>query len=160
PEFYVNRALALNALGRYAEAVADLTRALEKGAGETRLYFLRARVRDKAGDRAGAQRDREEGLRREPTDERSWVARGVARAEREPQAALADFEQALRLNPRSLGALQNIANVLGDEPDRVQDAVDALTKALDYAPDFVLARSGRGILLARQGRRDAALADA
>src|SRR5262249_57799695 len=62
PEFYVNRALALNALGRYAEAVADLTRALEKGAGETRLYFLRARVRDKAGDRAGAQRDREEGL--------------------------------------------------------------------------------------------------
>jgi tetratricopeptide (TPR) repeat protein len=159
-EPYVNRALAFNALGKHAEAVADLTRALELGAGETRLYFLRARIRDKAGDREGAKRDRAEGFKRQPTDERSWIARGVARLEKEPQAALADFREALRVNPRSFGALQNIANVLGDEPGRLQEAVDALTKALEYAPDFVPARSGRGVLLARQGKRAEALADA
>jgi tetratricopeptide (TPR) repeat protein len=84
----------------------------------------------------------------------------VARLQKEPQAALADFREALRVNPRSFGALQNIANVLGDEPGRLQEAIDALTKALEYAPDFVPARSGRGVLLARQGKRAEALADA
>ena len=36
----------------------------------------------------------------------------------------------------------------------------ALDRALDLYPDYVPARSGRGVLLARLGKRDAALSDA
>ena len=56
--------------------------------------------------------------RREPTDEKSWLARALARAKKDPKAALDDIAKALELNPRSYQALQNIAYVLGDEPER------------------------------------------
>jgi tetratricopeptide (TPR) repeat protein len=159
-EPYINRALARHGMGNYAGAIQDLTHALELGAPYTRIYFMRARVREKAGDRDGAQRDREEGLRRFPADEHSWVARGVARLPREPEAALADFDQALALNPRSLAALQNKAHVLADKPGRLEEAIAVLNQAVALYPDYVAARSGRGVLHARLGQREAALQDA
>ena len=54
------------------------------------------------GDKKGAQRDRAVGLRERPTDDRSWLARGLARLP-DLEAALADFREAYKLNPRSHG---------------------------------------------------------
>jgi tetratricopeptide (TPR) repeat protein len=159
-EALVNRALARQGLGHYSEAIADLTRALDLGAPETRLYFLRARLREKVKDVDGARRDYEEGLRREPADEKSWIARGLARLNREPQAALADFTQALKINPRSVAALQNSAHVLAEKLNQPEAALAMMEKAVACAPESGSARSGRGVLLARLGRRDAACRDA
>jgi serine/threonine protein kinase/tetratricopeptide (TPR) repeat protein len=159
-EPYVNRGISLLDRKDHAGAIADFTKALDLGAPWTRVYFLRARAKELAGDRRGAEQDRAEGFRREPTDEQSWIARGVAREDRDPQRALADYRKALELNPRSFGALQNIARVLSDDPRLLEEAVAALTKALDIEPDYAPARSGRGVLLARLGRRKAALEDA
>jgi len=159
-EAWLNRGLARQQLKDYAGAIADLTRALDLGAPATRLYFLRARVRDWAGDREGAQRDRNEGFRREPTDEASWVARGLARLPKDLPGALADYKKALELNPRCVQAWQCIANALGDEKEGLEEAIQAETRALALAPDYAFAWSGRGILLARQGHRAAAHADA
>jgi serine/threonine protein kinase/Flp pilus assembly protein TadD len=156
---YINRALARLGLGDYAKAIDDLTRALDLGAPYTRVYFMRARVRDKAGDRDGARRDWEEGLRQEPTDEKSWVARGMARLAKDPEGARADFEKALELNPRSLAALQNVAHVLS-KLDRNEEAVKVLNTTVRLHPDYVPAQIGRGVLLARLGRREAAHKDA
>jgi serine/threonine protein kinase/tetratricopeptide (TPR) repeat protein len=183
---FINRALAHQGLAQYLEAAADLTRALECGSGQTRVLFMRARVWDRLGRRARplARADRAEGLKREPADEKSWIARGLARLPGDPRGALADFDQALRLNPRSVAALQNRAHVLADHMpvcrpglplpwclphallgarerlEQTLQAVDALDRALTIAPDYVPARSGRGVLLARLGKRAEALADA
>jgi serine/threonine protein kinase/Flp pilus assembly protein TadD len=159
-EAYVNRALAHLALGHYNRADIDLTHALEAGTRETRVYFTRANVRRLAGDKPGADADRAEGLRREPCDEVSWVARGLARMGADPKGALADFDRALAVNPHYLLALEDRAAVLAERLGRTGDAVEALGQVIRLAPERGPARAGRGVLLARLGRRDEALRDA
>ena len=160
PESYVNRALARLESKNYQGAIADLNAAIEMGARWTRVYFMRAVVKERAGDRDGAQRDREEGMRRTPTDEDSWVARGVARLGIDPKGALGDFDEALKLNPRSQSALDDKANVLAERLGRTEEAIKVLDQSIKYYPEYVAARSSRGVLLARLGKRVAALKDA
>lgn len=157
---YINRALALLDQGRYREAIADVSRALERPDVPTRAWFIRAKARALSGDRDGAARDRAEGLRREPTDDLSWVARGVARLPGDPKGALADFDSALALNPRSRPAFQNKASVLSEYLGQTDEAVRVLDVALQHHPRSVNALAGRGVLLARLGRRESAHEDA
>ena len=157
---YYNRALAKFRLGDLPGAQADLTHLLMDPKPPLRAYFLRARVRARQGDRAGAARDQEEGLRGEPRDEQDMTSQGLARQARDPQAALADYERALKLNPRYPAALQNKANVLAESLGRTNEAILALDQILIHYPDDVPARAGRGVYHARLGHRDAAHADA
>jgi serine/threonine protein kinase/Tfp pilus assembly protein PilF len=147
-----------------AEAERDLTRALALKPKGTWVYFVRAAVRDKLGDMAGAGHDRREGVRLEPDDVAGWIDRGYARLagndKESTNAALADFEKALALNPRSVQALQNKAHVLGERLGQTEEAVKVLDKALELYPGYVPARLGRGVLLARLGQRERAVADA
>lgn len=159
-EARVNRALALIGLKQYQAAEGDLTKALEAGLPITRIYFLRAQARSLAGDLPGASEDRAEGLRREPSDELSWIARGVARVGTDPEGAIRDFDAALQLNPRSPQALQNKAHVLSERLNRIDDAIHTLDLAIELNPDFQPAWAGRGVLLARSGDRSAAHRDA
>jgi serine/threonine protein kinase/tetratricopeptide (TPR) repeat protein len=156
---YVNRAVAHQGLRRYADGIADLDRAAGLGASAARVCFLRAWLREAAGDAAGATADREEGMRREPADEHGWLARGSARMRTDPAGAAADFEAALRLNPRSLPALQNRAHVLG-RLGRNAESAAVLDRAVELYPDHAPARAGRGVMNARLGRWAAAEEDA
>lgn len=156
---YLNRALSRQGLQQFKEAEQDLTAALDHG-GPTRLYFLRARVREKLGNKKGANADTLEAMRLPPQDEKSWIARGIYQLNRDPKAALADFEQALRVNPHSADALQNKAHVLAEKMGQNQESLKALNRLLELYPDSVKARNGRGVVLARLGKRDAALRDA
>jgi eukaryotic-like serine/threonine-protein kinase len=158
-EAYLNRGLAQEGLGRLENAIADLSRALELGTPRTQVYFLRAGMRAKAKDDEGARRDREEGMRLQPADEQSWVARGLAHLPGDPKEALADFDRALKLNPRSFPALQNKAHVLADHLHDDGEAVRVLDRIVGLYPDCAMGRAGRGVSLARLGHRDKALAD-
>lgn len=157
--WYTDRAVAHLAQKEPRKAFDDLNRALDLP-GPTRAYFIRAKVHAALGDADGARRDREEGLRREPHDEQSWLVRGWARLPRDPQGALADIEQALKLNPRSMTGLENQAHVLAEHLGRTEDAVAALTRLLKLAPDSAGTLASRGVLYARLGKRTEALADA
>jgi eukaryotic-like serine/threonine-protein kinase len=159
-EAEINRALACLALGQDQQALADLSLALEQGTPYTRVYLIRAEVRRRLGDLAGAQRDQEEGLRQQPRDELSYLARGQARLGTDPKGALADYTAALRLNPRSLPALRNQAHVLAETLRQPADAVAVLDRLLQLAPGELPARASRGVLLARLGKRDQAHRDA
>jgi tetratricopeptide (TPR) repeat protein len=159
-EAYINRALSRMGLGDFSGAVVDLDRALEHRQAPVRALFLRARARERLKDREGAARDRAEGLRRQPSDELSWVVRGLARLPDDPRGALSDFDAALALNPRSKPALQDKAHVLAERLSRTEEAVRALSTALLHYPDYVEALAARGVYQARLGRRDAALTDA
>jgi eukaryotic-like serine/threonine-protein kinase len=159
-EAYLNRALAWQGLHKYHEAVADLTCAMKLGTFHTRAYFMRARAKELLGDREGADGDIAEGLRLEPSGEKDWIARGVARLSKDPEAALADFSAALECNDRSRAALQNLAHVLAERLGRTREAVAVLDKAVTHYPDYVPARAGRGVLLARLKQGAAAHRDA
>jgi len=161
---YINRALAKEGLKDYDGAVRDLTIALELGEGHngplTAVYFLRAAARAKAKDIAGARRDREEGMRRQPTDEDGFIERGLARVAGDPKGALEDFDAALKINPVSFRGLQNKAAILVDKFGREEEALRVEDRAVQLYPDSALALAGRGVLQARAGRQEPARADA
>jgi tetratricopeptide (TPR) repeat protein len=90
------------------------------------------------------------------------VTRGYWRLQdNDAKGALADFDEALKLNPRSRDAMQNKAVVLADYLEKPKDAIAVLDRLLEQYPDYVEARAGRGVYLARIGdgkraRQDAA----
>jgi tetratricopeptide (TPR) repeat protein len=159
-EAFIQRAGVKERLGDRPGAVDDFTRALATGAAPVRVYFLRASLRDRMGDREAAKADREAGLKLKPADELSWVARGESRMAADPAGALADVEQALKLNPLSAAALQLKAHLLSEKLNRRAEAIAALDRTVELYADYVPARAGRGVLLARDGRRDEAIRDA
>jgi serine/threonine protein kinase/Tfp pilus assembly protein PilF len=158
-EAHLQRSRAKEALGDLRGAIADLTAALETGAAPTRVYFFRANLRDRVGDRKGAAADRTEGLKQTPADELSWVARAENKLDK-PADALDDVEQALRLNPSCIFAMQLKAHILAERLNRPADAIPVLDRAIEFSPDYVPARAGRGVLLARAGKRASAIRDA
>jgi tetratricopeptide (TPR) repeat protein len=157
----INRAVVREARKDWAGADRDVTEALAQTDAPTRLYFLRAQIRRAAGDIAAAERDATDGMKRTPTDAISWAARGEWRINDHPQDALKDFEEALKLNPRSRNALQDKAVVLAEKLNRPKEAVAVMDRLLEMYPSHVEARAGRGVYLARLGdgkraRQDAA----
>jgi eukaryotic-like serine/threonine-protein kinase len=159
-EARLTRALVLRGTRRYAEALADLDRLAQDPDAPTRVYFVRAQVREAAGDKAGAAADRAEGMRREPRDPASFVTRGLERAANDPAAALADFRAAERLDPFDPDAMANQAWLLGEKMGRPADALAALDRLLAIYPDHPTGQGARAVLLARLGRTEEAVAQA
>jgi tetratricopeptide (TPR) repeat protein len=120
---------------------------------------MRAKVWELAGDQDAAKRDLNEAAQLEPTDDVTWVARGYARLGTDLAGALRDFDGALAVNPRSLGALQNKSHVLS-KLDRTDEAIRVLDRVLELYPDYVKGRAGRGVMHARAENWAAAKADA
>jgi tetratricopeptide (TPR) repeat protein len=95
-----------------------------------------------------------------PNDEMSWVGRAEGNLGVDDAAALADVEEALKLNPLSMFGLQLKAHILAERLRRPADAVRVLDTAVELYPDYAAARAGRGVLLARQAKRAEAVRDA
>lgn len=156
---YLHRGLAQEALKNLDEAVRDWNKALELSINDTRVYFLLARAHERRGEHEAARLKFEEGLKREPTDAKSWEARGFARMRNDAKGALADLDRALERDPSSLKALQNKAYILSELLGRTDDALAVLDLLVDEHPDYTHGRVSRGVLLARLGRRDQAHRD-
>ena len=163
PDWYeppLNRAMVYRVLGDHRKADNDLTRALDLGGPATRIHFLRSIERRAAGDARGAEADLAEGLRREPDDSLGWIYRGNAQLSTNPEKALGDFASALKLDPRSLDAMQWSAYILSGLPGREEEEIRLLDRAVELHPEAVPLRSSRGVKLAILGRRDEAHRDA
>ncbi|MFO0957414.1 MAG: protein kinase [Isosphaeraceae bacterium] len=160
PEALMNRALARLALGDARGAVRDLDQALRMPGVPSRAWFIRARAHASAGEGDAARRDVEDGLNRPPTDALGWVARALARLPRDWKGALDDLEGALGADPRCREALQNKGALLGEVPGRAEEAIRAYDAAIACYPGAADSLVGRGVLLARLGRREAAIDDA
>ena len=156
---YLNRALAEISLGNLTAAENDLNLSISHN-GPTRAYFLRSQVRQQLGNQSAAKSDYETGLRTIPQDVDSWVTRGMAYLQQNPQQALADFQRALELNPQSRDALQNSAHVLSEKLGKADDAIDLLDQLLSHYPGDNPARIGRAVLCARAGQDERARSDA
>lgn len=156
----VNRAIARMGLGDRDGAMNDLTAAIATHRVPARAYFLRSQLYSRLGRSAEARADRERGLALTPIDAPDWVARGVARLAESPQAALADFQSALEIDPANRAALQSSAHVLSERLGRTEEAIASLTRLLELYPKEADARAGRAVLLARLGKAEESLADA
>ncbi|MBN9517152.1 protein kinase [bacterium] len=155
----LNRALAFQGLKDYPAALRDLDRVAAAGAPAARVGFMRARVLEFQGDTTAAKQELDRAMAAEPTDEVTWVTRGLARAATDPAGAVADLDAALRVNPWSLQAMQNKAHVLS-RMGRTADTLRTLDRVLELYPDYVPARAGRGVQHARAKNWPAARADA
>jgi tetratricopeptide (TPR) repeat protein len=169
--FRVQRALAREKLAGdkparekrvlYREALADADEAIRLGNRGNQVRFLRAGLRERLGDKEGAAEDRRAGLESEPRAEGDWIARGKARYRAgDVPGALEDFQKAVEANPRSLVGLHNQAHIYSERLGKNDEAIERLNRVLDCYPDLLPSLGGRAVLLARQGRRDQALADA
>ncbi len=143
-EYYIDRGQARDGLGREQDALDDLNRAEELGSTAVMLYYLRMQVHRRLGHDISARRDLDHLLRLTPTDEKGFVARGLARAANgDMKAALDDFTRAVQLNPNSVPALQDQASVLAEQLGRNREALAPLDRLLELYPAFARAR-GRG----------------
>jgi serine/threonine protein kinase/Tfp pilus assembly protein PilF len=156
----VSRAIANQYFGHPDLSLADLDIAIHNGFPETRVYFIRASVHRMLQNPEASQKDIEHGLRLVPTDERSWIARGLAQLPNHPELAMSDFREAKRLNPTSHDAYRNMSMVLSEYLKKPDESIAVLTEAMPHHPQDAYLWSGRGVLHARAGRRDAAVQDA
>jgi tetratricopeptide (TPR) repeat protein len=157
---YFRRALAWRQGQRDDRALTDLNSALAAGGPPLQILAVRAQVQRSLHDQEGYQRDMAECLKRQPGQELDWLARGMARARTDPRGALADFDEALKINPTSRPALNNKAYVLAEILNKQPEAVVQLNKVIKLFPDYAEAYSARGVSFARLGNREAALNDA
>ncbi len=157
---WVNLGIAQMARGDTTKAVASFDQALKYNPQYVRAYLLRARAKQRLGDMAAAEADRKRAFQYHPRDPLSYVARGVAIIAQDPEAALADFQAALQLDPNSTTALQDAASALAERLHRNEEAIPFLDRLVRLRPDDPGSLASRGVLLARLGRRDEAVRDA
>ena len=158
-DLYWQRA-RVHLLKNHAEAgLRDLEEAVRLGVPEGKLLVLRSELHAKAGDAVAAKRDLDAALGTEPSDATGWVERGRARIASDLTGALADFEKALELEPKSIHALLMKAYVL-KRREKYEACLAILDRAVDSAPENAHARAGRGLLNARFKKWDSARADA
>jgi tetratricopeptide (TPR) repeat protein len=155
---HADRGLARLLGGDAPASLSDFDRAFELDPRHTRSLILRAVAMERTGD-ARAAEAMAQSLSAEPGDEQSAVSRGVMRLD-DPHRAVADFEAALRWNPQSLDAMQNLAYVHAERLADTARGVAWLDELLKSHPQHHEALTSRAVLHARLGRRDLALADA
>jgi tetratricopeptide (TPR) repeat protein len=152
------RAQLLSLLGEHPAALAEAEGAVARRPASVDALFVRAEVRRRSGDGAGAWADVEGGLRIHPDDPRLLELRGRWKVEAgSASSGLADLDRALFFgaggSARSARALALMA--LG----RPEDALDDWSRVLADDPDDADAYLGRARALLRLHLWDQALAD-
>ena len=158
PELYWQRARAYQMKDRPADGLRDLEEAVRLGVAEAKILFLRSELHAQAGDKISAKMDLDAALGHEPTDATDWVIRARARFATDLVSALADLDQALKLEPKSVHALLNKVYVL-KRLEKFEECMTTLNQLIELAPENALALAGRGMLYARFQNWDAAKAD-
>jgi tetratricopeptide (TPR) repeat protein len=150
--------VALRALGRREEALADLDAAVALNAHSPEAHNLRAIVLHelKRPEAALASYDATVALR--PAYAEAWNNRGVALGEvGQAEAALASHDQAIALKPDFADAHYNRGVAL-DRLKRPAEALASLDAAIALAPGHARAQHNRGTALEALGRSDEAVA--
>jgi tetratricopeptide (TPR) repeat protein len=150
PRAFLNRGQIHFLKGRYDAAVIDFTQAISLNAANADAYLQRAEAWKKKGDNASAVIDLTQYLQIRPKDakvyaERGWLNYSAAEEAADVDAALADFNAALEIDPRHASALIGRSQIWKwkHEPAKAMD--DANT-AVDAAPQLANAYTLRGWL--------------
>ena len=128
--------------GRYDAAVIDFTQAISLDPANADAYQRRAEAWKKKGDDASAVIDLTQYLQLRPNDAQAYAERGWLN---DVDAALADFNAALAIDPRHAPALMGRSQIWKrkHEPAKAMDDANA---AVDAAPQLADAYALRGWL--------------
>ncbi|MCA9214322.1 MAG: protein kinase [Planctomycetales bacterium] len=155
----INRAVARRELGNLNGAKADLDTAIELDAPQTRVFFMRSEIQERLGNNDAADDDFNEGIWRQPIDEQSFVRRGTAIMKESPDEAIADFQAAIKLNPRNFVAHRNWAYVVGERLKQPEAAIEILDRMLEWSTDPANELLSRAVMFGRMGKREDAIRD-
>jgi tetratricopeptide (TPR) repeat protein len=124
-------AVALNAAGKYDEALAEINEAIKMNPELVYLYITRARTYNFKKDRIHAIADYTEALRLEPENVTALTNRGYAYfSEKAYEKSIEDNNKALQLNPKNLMALSNRAASYNNSGDKIKALEDLSTLVL------------------------------
>jgi len=145
--------------GRDAEALALLSRAIERHRGLPLAYYLRAGLRTSAGDEEGALADCASALRLAPEEPAILLWHGMLQLKRgRHDLAMADFETALRARPADPDLLVARAAVRMSR-GQYRDALQDFDAAIAADPQDNATLQMRASVRLRCGDRDGARAD-
>jgi tetratricopeptide (TPR) repeat protein len=150
------RAYLLRLQGDLAGAKRDLAAAVELSAKDADIRVAYGEVLERQGDLPGAVVQFTAAIELEPTVLLHWVARGGV--QKDLEAALRDFDEALRLDPQRSATYVNRGVAKSRFKDR-EGAVADYTRALDLKPGYALARRNRAVSWEVLGKNKSALSD-
>jgi len=152
---YFNRGIVHGKRGDWARAKEDFDRAATLGDVGHDLFFNRGAARAKLGDLPGAIEDFTRAIGLHPAPD-TFAARGMQHHARgDPARAEADYDEAIRRDPRCANAWLGRGNILSHRGDAA-GAIAAYTSAIEAAPEVEEPWYNRG--LAHFERRDFASA--
>jgi tetratricopeptide (TPR) repeat protein len=162
PEAYNTRGAAYARTGKFAEAIADFTKAIQLDPNNTAAYTNRALAyrQTKHGDLALA--DFNHALQSNPNHAPAYLGRAnLLRAQGEYSQAMSDLDQAIRLNPEGQQGAQAF-HARGLIHQRQGEHVLAITdfdNAIDRDPFAAAPYQARAQSLMAQGKFSAAIED-
>lgn len=152
-------AMSSQQLKEYSVALETIDAVLAGPSPPVRAFYYRARILMLLNRKAEANECQKQALAEIPDDEASWVERGVSRLQLNPLGAIEDFQEAEKLNPRSLPAMQNQVYVYIELLRQPEKAKPVLNRILAVQPDYSPSLISRAQLAARDGNIDAACQD-
>ena len=158
PALRIDRASALNALGRYADALADCDAALATQPDHPLAHLNRAMALRGLGRLEDTLRAFQNATTISPDHHAALIGCGMALMELErPAEALPWFDRVVEISPDHAPALINRAAALR-QLQRHEDALLSVAQVLRLAPDDPVALANLGDVLVDLGRLDEALA--
>lgn len=156
----VNRGILRAKLGDLHSAFADYEAALKINPKMTAAFYNRALARSQRGDYDGAIEDLNETIKLDPRP-MYYFQRGVQYGSKADSAsdaeALADYTEAIRLNPKMAEAYYN-RGLIRAKTD-MERAVNDWTAAINADPSFAEPYYNRGLVMAEIGEVDLCIAD-
>jgi tetratricopeptide (TPR) repeat protein len=156
---YMRRAFIREERRDLVGAIQDMDAALALEPKSNRMLLVRARLHHLADHPAQHREDFRDALTITPKAVEDWISRALAQLPRYPERAKTDLQAALRIEPTSTIALQNLAYVESEHLHDMEAAMSALDQILLWNAENESALSGRSVLQARFGRVQECLQD-
>lgn len=140
-------------LGRYEQAIADFTKAIERGGEDALTRNTRGRVYFEMGRYEDALADVNRAIELDPRSDAAWNTRGyILYTQRRYEEALRDLDKALEINPRHEGAY-NHRGLVHAAMERYDRALADFDEALKIDPDYHEVYANRAEAYERKGAK-------
>ncbi len=144
--------------GDYQSAIKDFSEVQKLRPGSVYSLAKRAEAYIKNGQADRAAKDLAVANRNVATSVESLIARAKANDDTDPDAALQDLEQALRIDPNNTLVLSKIGRALSVNLKRYEESIEIFDRLLEIDPQNERALIDRSIQCARVKRQEDALA--
>jgi tetratricopeptide (TPR) repeat protein len=156
---YLCRGFTYSELGRYQEALADYSKAIELDPKSAEAWYNRGNIYGRMRQRDRAIADYSKAIKVDEKFAPAWNNRGgYFNQLGQPDKAVADYSQAIKLQPKNPFFLFNRAHVY-DRLDKPAKAVEDYSKAIELDSKFISAWFARGEAYDKLGQHNKALAD-